>query len=144
MNRRAEQLGMKETRYLDPHGNSANRASARDLLRLAWTTMQDENFRAYVQTRRHACTAGGGDDGNAGDDAAREVVWTNTNQLLAIHGYDGVKTGTTSAAGACLVSSGRRGDDHLLLVVLGSTSKDGRYVDSRNLFRWAWRERGHK
>jgi D-alanyl-D-alanine carboxypeptidase (penicillin-binding protein 5/6) len=68
----------------------------------------------------------------------RTVVWTNTNRLLETEGYDGVKTGTTNAAGACLVGSGRRGDDRLIVVVLGSTSSEGRYVDARNLFRWGW------
>ena len=55
-----------------------------------------------------------------------------------------MKTGTTTPAGNCLVASGRRGDDHLIVVVLGSPSTDGRYVDARNLFRWAWLEQGHK
>jgi D-alanyl-D-alanine carboxypeptidase (penicillin-binding protein 5/6) len=32
----------------------------------------------------------------------------------------------------------------LIVVVLGSTSNDGRYVDARNLFRWAWAERDRK
>jgi D-alanyl-D-alanine carboxypeptidase (penicillin-binding protein 5/6) len=67
-------------------------------------------------------------------------MWKNTNRLLSIDGYHGVKTGTTTPAGACLVSSGRRGDEHLLVVVLGSTSGDARYVDTRNLFRWSWRQ----
>ena len=74
---------------------------------------------------------------------SRDVVWTNTNKLLETEGYDGVKTGTTTAAGACLVASGRLGDDHLIVVVLGAGSSEGRYADARNLFRWAWRQRGH-
>jgi D-alanyl-D-alanine carboxypeptidase (penicillin-binding protein 5/6) len=138
MNGRAAELEMSQTKYLDPHGNSANRASARDLLRLVWRAMQNESFRAYVKTRGHTCIV------DAGDGTHRDVSWKNTNQLLGIGGYDGVKTGTTGGAGACLISSGHREGDHLLMVVLGSTSKDGRYVDSRNLYRWAWRERGHK
>jgi D-alanyl-D-alanine carboxypeptidase (penicillin-binding protein 5/6) len=71
-------------------------------------------------------------------------VWESTNRLLEMEGYDGVKTGTTMAAGNCLVASGRHDGDHLLVVVLGCTSNDSRYLDARNLFRWAWRERGHK
>ena len=71
-------------------------------------------------------------------------TWNNTNKLLDIEGYDGIKTGTTSAAGSCLVASGRRGKDHLIVVVLGATSNDSRYIDTRNLFRWAWTQRGHK
>ena len=132
MNRRAAALGMKETKYLDPHGLGGNLTSARDLVQLAHTAMKDETFRKYVATRRHSCEAVGPDG------TKRTAVWANTNQLLDIDGYDGVKTGTTTAAGACLVASGRRGDDQLLIVVLGATSPDARYVDARNLFRWAW------
>lgn len=138
MNRRAKKLGMTETRYFDPHGNSKNHSCARDLLLLAHEVLKNPLLAKYVQTRRHA--------GSATDAKGekRENVWSNTNRLLGIEGFDGVKTGTTGAAGACLVSSGRRGDDHLLMVVLGASSSDGRYVDSRNLYRWAWKQRGHK
>ena len=72
------------------------------------------------------------------------MTWTNTNKLLDVEGYEGVKTGTTTPAGNCLVACGSRGEDRLIVVVLGATATDGRYVDARNLFRWAWRERGHK
>jgi D-alanyl-D-alanine carboxypeptidase (penicillin-binding protein 5/6) len=71
-------------------------------------------------------------------------VWKTTNRLLAIAGYTGVKTGYTKAAGSCLVSSGERGRDRLIVVVLGSPSAAAAVADSRNLYRWAWRERGHK
>lgn len=139
MNRRAKVLGLKEMAYKDPNGlSSSNVSSARDLAALAREAMKDERFRAYVSTRKHECEVeqpGGG---------TRKVMWANTNRLLDIEGYDGIKTGTTTPAGNCLVASGHRGDDQLIVVVLGSTSADGRYVDARNLFRWAWRERGHK
>lgn len=138
MNRRAAELGMEQTHYFDPHGNSKNRSSARDLLRLAWNAMKNKTLRKYVATRQHSCSV------TTPDGSERAVVWKNTNRLLAIEGFDGVKTGTTGGAGACLVSSGHRDTDHLLMVVLGSTSSDGRYVDSRNLYRWAWSKRGHK
>jgi hypothetical protein len=44
----------------------------------------------------------------------------------------------------CPLIGQNRGDDHLLVVVLGSTSSDARYVDARNLFRWSWRQREQK
>ena len=71
----------------------------------------------------------------------REIVWKNTNRLLAIDGYSGVKTGTTTPAGACLVAWGERDGRDLIIAVLGSTSSDARYVDARNLFRWAWQQK---
>jgi D-alanyl-D-alanine carboxypeptidase (penicillin-binding protein 5/6) len=135
MNRTARTLQMKETEYIDPHGLGANRSSACDLLRLTHTAMQSETFRRYVQTQEHRCKL------TAADGSTREASWKNTNQALNIEGFDGVKTGTTNAAGACLVASCRRGDDHLLVVVLGSTSPDARYIDARNLLRWAWTQR---
>ena len=135
MNRQATRLKLGETRYLDPHGLARNEASARDLATLAHLAMQNATFRQYVQTRRRETQIT-----NAKNER-RMVTWTNTNKLLDIEGYDGIKTGTTNAAGSCLVGSGRRGDDHLIVVVLGATSNDSRYNDTRNLFRWAWRER---
>jgi D-alanyl-D-alanine carboxypeptidase (penicillin-binding protein 5/6) len=109
-----------------------HKASAKDLATLAHEAMKLPLFREVVATQQRGCTVAG-----AGG-YKRNVLWKNTNELLGIEGYDGVKTGTTSAAGACLVSRGRRGDDSLIVVVLGSTSGDVRYVDSRNLFRWGW------
>ncbi len=135
MNRQASRLKLGETRYLDPHGLARNETSARDLTTLAHQAMQNATFRQYVQTRRHQTNI------TTAKGERRPVTWDNTNKLLDIEGYDGIKTGTTTAAGSCLVGSGRRGDDHLLVTVLGCTSNDSRYADTRNLFRWAWRER---
>jgi serine-type D-Ala-D-Ala carboxypeptidase (penicillin-binding protein 5/6) len=135
MNRVAAELALRETHFANPHGLPAegHHTSARDLAKLAVIAVADPLFAEVVSTRRHASAL-------SSEGATREVVWTNTNRLLAIDGYDGVKTGTTSSAGNCLVASGRRGDRRLIVVILGSTSGDGRYIDARNLFRWSWRQ----
>ena len=70
----------------------------------------------------------------------KTCAWKNTNRLLGTTGYDGIKTGTTSAAGSCLVSGCHREGQTLIAVVLGSSSSDARYIDTRNLYRWAWKE----
>ena len=49
----------------------------------------------------------------------RNMLWKNTNQLLKIEGYDGIKTGTTGAAGSCVVSTAERDGRRLIVVVLG-------------------------
>lgn len=132
MNREAAALKMTGTRYFDPHGLGSNRSTPRDLAVLAAACLRNDLFRTIVNARRHAATI------TAPDGTTRTVAWTNTNRLLGIEGYDGVKTGTTTAAGYCLVGSGRRGDAHRIVVVLGATSNDSRYTDARNLFRWGW------
>jgi len=138
MNRSAAALGLTRTHFANPHGltTPGHQGSARDLAELARRALADPAFAACVNTRRRGYTL------TTADGRRRNVAWSNTNRLLDTQGYDGVKTGTTAAAGNCLVASGRRGGDHLVVVLLGSPSTEGRYADARNLFRWAWRGRG--
>jgi D-alanyl-D-alanine carboxypeptidase (penicillin-binding protein 5/6) len=140
MNRTASRLGMSETHYENTHGLTAqgHLSTASDLVKLARAGWKLKRFRDYVGTRQRGCRLVGPGG------RQRNVVWRNTNRLLPTTGYDGVKTGTTSAAGACLVSTGHRGKDRLFVVVLGAASSSARYIDSRNLYRWAWLQRGHK
>jgi len=134
MNAAAKELGMSHSTYKNTHGLTApgHQASAADLAKLTHASMQMPLFRDLVQTRQRGYAVEGPDG------YRRNVLWKNTNKLLDIEGYDGVKTGTTNAAGACLASHATRGDRQLIMVVLGSTSSDARYADSRNLYRWAW------
>ncbi|MCP4857141.1 MAG: hypothetical protein GY903_21880 [Fuerstiella sp.] len=135
MNRTATELGMTKTVFRNPHGlpHEEHLSSAADLLILARHALHIPAFQKYVSTRQRGCEV----QGPGG--YTRNVMWKNTNRLLSIAGYHGVKTGTTSQAGACLVSQAKHGDRKLLLVVLGAASSAGRYVDSRNLYRWARR-----
>ena len=136
MNNKAKSLGMTRTAFANPHGLTApnHQSSAADLIKLASASMKIKLFREYVSTRQRACTV----DSVSG--YKRNILWRNTNQLLGIETFQGVKTGTTTAAGACLVSAANRDGKQLLMVVLGAGSSRGRYVDSRNLYRWAWNQ----
>ncbi len=137
MNRQAKKLGMRHTHFANTHGLTAegHHASAADLVKLAHAAMQLPLFPGYVATRQRGVVL------RTGDNQQRNIVWRNTNRLLPIDGYSGIKTGTTSAAGACLVSYGTRDTGALIVVVLGSSNSDNRYLDSRNLYRWAWNQR---
>ena len=136
MNQEAAALGLTQTEFKNPHGLTAagHGCSAGDLVKVAQLVLRDPLLSKIVSTRRYRCEV------VAADGTARTVTWNNTNQLLDIEGYDGAKTGTTSAAGACLVASGQRNGRRLIVVVLGSSGSDARYADARNLFRWAWQQ----
>jgi D-alanyl-D-alanine carboxypeptidase (penicillin-binding protein 5/6) len=138
MNRRAAALGLAATAYANPHGKTAPGAgsTARDTARLVREALRLDLFREIVATRERTATLA-----NAAG-YRREVVWRNTNRLLGIEGYTGVKTGTTHAAGCCLAAHGERGGRGIIVVVLGSTSTESRYADTRNLFRHAWHTLG--
>jgi D-alanyl-D-alanine carboxypeptidase (penicillin-binding protein 5/6) len=135
MNTTAKQLGMNDSHYVNPHGltEKGHLLSASDLAKLAYTAFDIPLFRQYVNTRQHATQVTTADE-------PRLITWKNTNRLLGIAGYDGVKTGTTTAAGACLVSHGVRDGKELFIVVLGASGSSARYADSRNLYRWAWNQ----
>ena len=132
MNREAKRLGLTNTSYKNPHGldTSGHQTTASDLARLAQAALKNEIFRDLVDTRIYGCQVTG--PGNY----VRNVSWKNTNRLLGTMGYGGVKTGTTSRAGACLVSLSGRDGQQTVLAVLGSAASAARYTDSRNLHRW--------
>lgn len=136
MNSEAVRLGMNKTHFDNPHGltSTTHHSSAADLAVLGRQAFANDRFRHYVGTRKHGVTA------SSTTGYQRNVVWENTNQLLGIEGFQGMKTGTTDRAGACLVSTGERNGRPLIVVVLGSAASESRYTDSRNLYRWAWQQ----
>lgn len=136
MNITARELNMLQTNYVNPHGltDQAHLSSASDLARLAKAALDLPRFRDYVTCRQHGCevTGIGG--------YKRNLKWENTNRLLSIDGYTGLKTGTTDAAGACLVSCSQRDGRELIVVLLNAANSDARYVDARNLHAFGWRK----
>ncbi len=134
MNSAAAELGMSKTHFMNPHGltHPDHKSSARDLATLVRKAFSSKRFREYVGTRQHGATLAGPSG------SSRNIVWKNTNELLGTEGYLGAKTGTTDAAGACLVSVSKRGEEEQIVVVLGSVASPARYTDSRNLHRWGW------
>ena len=135
MNAEAARLGMTKTHYTNPHGltNDSHQSTVADLSILARATLNSPLMRQYTSTRQRGATVVGPGG------YTRNVLWKNTNELLGTEGYDGIKTGTTDQAGACLVSTGERNGKRLIVVVLGSAASESRYTDSRNLYRYGWK-----
>ena len=134
MNRRAKELGMNNSHFENTHGltHPEHLSSASDLAKLAHHALKNEQLAEYVSTQQRGCQL------ESVDGFKRNVLWKNTNRLLTQEGFFGVKTGTTSAAGACLISAGSNASNERIVVVLGAANSDARYVDTRNLYRWTW------
>ncbi|MBC7325053.1 MAG: D-alanyl-D-alanine carboxypeptidase, partial [Moorella sp. (in: Bacteria)] len=127
MNRKARQLGAYQTHFRNPHGlpDPGHYTTAYDLAVITRYALNNPTFRRIVATR---------EDQMAGPDGLRYLY--NTNRLLGTYpGADGVKTGTTDAAGQCLVASATREGRQLIAVVLGS---DDRYRDTRALLDYGF------
>ena len=121
MNDRARALGLTQTHFVNPHGLDAagHTSSARDLLQLALLLSRDPLARTMI---------GSAEATIAGHDLR------NTNELLGVFpGADGVKTGTSDAAGQCIIASIQHDGRRVLIVVLGSRD---RYADVRALYAY--------
>ncbi len=129
MNLKARQLGAWNTKFSNPHGlPSANHYStAFDLALISRYGLMYESFASIVSTA----------DDTIEFEYPRETRHlSNTNKLLwYFEGADGVKTGTTSQAGHCLVASATRDGRRLIAVVLHS---DNRWRDSANLLNYGF------
>lgn len=136
MNQRAKSLGMEKTGYRNSHGldNDEHLTTAADQAILAREIMNSLILSKVVGTPTYKT------DVTKPDGSKREVEWKNTNRLLQYENYLGIKTGTTSKAGACLASCCEREGDRRIMIVLGSSGTDARYSDSRNLWRWTWNQ----
>jgi D-alanyl-D-alanine carboxypeptidase len=122
MTRKARSLGMSKTIYRNASGlpNDEQVTSARDQATLG-RAIQDRFPRYY---RYFATTVFN----------FRGQSIRNHNRLLGnVEGVDGIKTGYTRASGFNLVSSMRRGNRHLVGVVLGGRSGSSRDATMRNL-----------
>jgi D-alanyl-D-alanine carboxypeptidase (penicillin-binding protein 5/6) len=128
MNRTARSLGARASHFENPHGlpDPRHYTTAYDLARIARAALALPTFRALVAAPV----------GRVRDADGRVFEMHNTNHLLTIFpGADGVKTGTTNAAGRCLVSSATRGGFPLLGVVLHSPDRWG---ESASLLAWGY------
>lgn len=108
---KAEQLGMTQTRYVNPNGlpDSRQITSAKDLAILSRAVMRDYP-QYYSYFGQH-------------DWAYRGRDYRNTNGLLRSgQGYDGIKTGYINAAGYNLAASAARDGKRIITVVLGGRS----------------------
>jgi D-alanyl-D-alanine carboxypeptidase (penicillin-binding protein 5/6) len=111
MNARARSLGMSRTSFASPHGlDDRGRSSAADLLVLLEAAREHAVFRQLVASRFAVV--------RSNPVAPRRIQ--NRNVLLWLYpGASGVKTGTTTGAGWCLVATARRGARELAVVILG-------------------------
>jgi D-alanyl-D-alanine carboxypeptidase (penicillin-binding protein 5/6) len=117
MNRRAQQLGLKNTRFANACGFDApgHVSSAADLARLTETALRHPVFKAVVAQRQaRARTA----------DGRRAFDIVNTNALIGrLPGAVGVKSGYTRRAGKCLVALVERNGVRVLMVLLNARNR---------------------
>lgn len=128
MNAKAQQLGMRDTRYVEPTGlSSSNQSSARDLALLVNVAHSDPLMREYTTSPGYEVAVG-----------RRTLQFNNTNRLVKSDHWDiGLqKTGYISEAGRCLVMQAQVAGRKLIMVFLDSAGKFSRIADAERVRHW--------
>jgi D-alanyl-D-alanine endopeptidase (penicillin-binding protein 7) len=128
MNSRAKQLGMKDTRYVEPTGlSSRNQSSASDLAVLVAVAYKEPMLRELSTSHGREVEVG-----------RRTLQYNNTNRLVKNPAWDiGLqKTGYISEAGRCLVMQTQVSGRKLIMVFLDSAGKLSRLGDAERVRNW--------
>ena len=131
MNRRAKQLGLKQTEFANPIGldDPSNHGSASDLVKLTLILRKNKFFRETTDRPRATLRSG-----------SRPRTIANRNLLVRDVAFvNGVKTGHTSGAGYILVGSATRDGVTVISAVLGDPSESARDADTLALLRYGLR-----
>lgn len=130
MNRRAEELGMKNTHFENVTGLDDSTVdhltSARDIAIMSRELMKHDKIFNYTKVWTDSIR-----DGQFG--------LTNTNRLIRFYkGATGLKTGSTSKAGFCISATAERNGMHLIAVIMGSQTRDSRNESAKALLDWGF------
>ncbi|MDR1928149.1 MAG: D-alanyl-D-alanine carboxypeptidase [Oscillospiraceae bacterium] len=130
MNERAAQLGMRNTTFVNCTGldddTTEHLTTAYDVALMSRALLSHSEVAKYSTVWMDALRGG-----------ATELV--NTNRLVRFYeGATGLKTGTTDKAGCCISASAKRGETHLIAVVMGSETSDDRFETAKRLLNWGF------
>lgn len=130
MNEKANILGMVSTKFYNATGldddSEYNLTSALDIALMSRELMSYDKIFEYSTIWM---------------DSIREGTFglTNTNRLIRFYdGATGLKTGSTSKAGFCISATAKRGNLHLIAVIMGAENRDVRNECAKTLLDYGF------
>ena len=137
MNKKAKELGCKDTYFITPNGLDATKngkshsTTARDLALIASYAIKQEGFVPLVMTKDHSFT---------NLDGTRNFHVNNKNRFLGMmDGAIGIKTGFTCEAGYCFVGAIKQEEKTFISVVLGCgwpPNKNWKWSDTKKIMEY--------
>ncbi len=130
MNKRATELGMHNTYFENTNGLddtvSKHLTSARDIAIMSRELIKHQKILEYSSIWMDTIRNG-------------EFGLTNTNRLVRFYnGATGLKTGSTSKAKFCVSATAKRGNMHLICVIMGAESRDERNAIATKLLDYGF------
>lgn len=146
MNEWAKSIGCENTNFVNPVGidDENHYTTANDLAKMTIKALENSDFEEISTTVTYKLPA---------TNKSPERTFTHRNSMLNKGtGYyykyaEGIKTGTTTNAGRCVITRASKDGYNYLCVVMGGILKDytndgledvGCFFDAKNLFEWAF------
>ena len=128
MNKKAQEIGMKNTTFNNPSGldqDKGNYSTAYDMAILTSYAMKNKEYRKITGTKKYTLKTN-----------KNVYSWINKNKLLKLYKYTtGGKTGFTEKARRTLVSTATKNDTNLVVVTLNDGND---WEDHQNLFEYGF------
>ncbi len=131
MNKKADELGMKNTNYLDCTGltDEGNYSTTYDLALLANSLVTNYPEVFEFSTKTYEAFRPGED----------QIDLYNRNKLIQFYsGADGLKTGFTTKAGYCLAATAVNGETRLITIILGGENTNVRFAETAKLLDYGF------
>ncbi len=140
MNKKAEELKLSNTHFTNPVGLHDDElyTTARDIYKIASVAFENKDIKEMISKTRHTVAA-------TNMSGERTIVTSNLiinmNSNVYYKYAIGGKTGFTDEAGRCLVCIGSYGGYNYMSIVMGVENSAGvsnQFIDTANMFRWAF------
>lgn len=128
MNKRAKELGMKDTNFINCNGLDADghHTSAYDIALMSQELLKHQMIEKYTTIWMDTLRNG-------------KFQLSNTNKLIRFYtGANGLKTGSTSKAGCCISATAKRDGMQLIAVVLGAENSKERFSTASELLNYGF------
>ena len=131
MNKKAKELGLKNTSFKNPHGlDAANHySSARDMATITMELSKHPDIFNYTSIYEDYLRK----------DTDRKIWLVNTNKLVRFYdGVDGMKTGYTEEAGYCLTATAKKNGMRLIAVAMNEPDSNTRNSEVTNMLNYGF------
>ena len=128
MNKRAAELGMKDTHFVNCNGLDADGhySSAYDIALMSRELLKHPGIHNFTTIWLDSLRDG-------------KFTLSNTNKLVRFYdGCTGLKTGSTSKAGFCISATAKRNNMHLIAVIMAAPTSKQRQADASALLNYGF------
>ena len=139
MNKKAEELGCKNTHFVNPNGihNQNHYTTAYDMYLISNYAMKNEKFKEVVSTYEYTLSP-------TNKHPLKDRIMKNTNNFVnPKNAYynkiiNGIKTGTTKQAGNCLITNSSDNGLEFITVVLGAQTANSKFSETKKMISFAY------